>query len=329
MKCASCGHSWYQSAQVESMDLASIMGEEYAAKAQAAAGGQIRNEVAPAAAGGQQRVQAAALGGPRSAAPQVVAAPIGGGASGAPGGPPVPAGAVSLMNRGAPGGRPQPNAAQSSWMQKNAPPGQQAPGQAGQSGAPGAAGGPAAAARWADSPCAVKPVPERSVLAPYRGCSQLKAARKARPAVRPCKVLRALQAAPASNLPVNPCPVNRCKRARKAAPRQRRWAVNPYAAKPAPERSVLDLYHGCSPLKAERQGRREAFPVPVPRPVRKARPAQRCNPVSRCLVRLGRPRVPAKPRFRGCSMNAAPQLLRGSRCRAVRKPAQEAPRFHK
>src|ERR671938_671964 len=31
LKCASCGHSWYQTAQVETLDLAAIMGGEYAA----------------------------------------------------------------------------------------------------------------------------------------------------------------------------------------------------------------------------------------------------------------------------------------------------------
>ena len=35
LKCASCGHSWYQTPQVETIDLAEIMGEEYAARARA------------------------------------------------------------------------------------------------------------------------------------------------------------------------------------------------------------------------------------------------------------------------------------------------------
>jgi len=36
LKCARCRHSWYQAAQVDSLDLASIMGEDYAAKAKSA-----------------------------------------------------------------------------------------------------------------------------------------------------------------------------------------------------------------------------------------------------------------------------------------------------
>src|SRR5262245_38150678 len=34
LKCATCQHSWYQAAQVESLDLASVMGEGYAQQAQ-------------------------------------------------------------------------------------------------------------------------------------------------------------------------------------------------------------------------------------------------------------------------------------------------------
>ena len=33
LKCASCGHSWYQTPHVETIDLAEIMGQEYAARA--------------------------------------------------------------------------------------------------------------------------------------------------------------------------------------------------------------------------------------------------------------------------------------------------------
>ena len=33
LKCASCGHSWYQTAAVETLDIADIMGQEYAARA--------------------------------------------------------------------------------------------------------------------------------------------------------------------------------------------------------------------------------------------------------------------------------------------------------
>ena len=85
LKCASCGHSWYQTAQVESMDIASIMGEEYAAQAQAAAGAvQMRNAISPAAAavGGAQRAQAAA------GAQRAQVAPLGAGANAAPAGAP-------------------------------------------------------------------------------------------------------------------------------------------------------------------------------------------------------------------------------------------------
>ncbi len=73
LKCASCGHSWYQAAQVDSLDLASIMGNDYAAKAKAAAGSKMRNERLPAGQAAPQR------------APQ--------------GPPPLPPGAVSMVNR--------------------------------------------------------------------------------------------------------------------------------------------------------------------------------------------------------------------------------------
>ena len=81
LKYASCGHSWYQAAQVESLDLASIMGEDYAEKAKAAAGPKMHNEVRSAN-------QMADKGAPKSR----------------PGAPPVPQGAVSMMgqNQGAP-----------------------------------------------------------------------------------------------------------------------------------------------------------------------------------------------------------------------------------
>ena len=82
LKCASCGHSWYQAAQVESLDLASIMGEAYAAKARAAAGLKMHDKVRPA---GQSAPagQAVAKGAPKQP----------------PGTPPVPPGAVSMTDR--------------------------------------------------------------------------------------------------------------------------------------------------------------------------------------------------------------------------------------
>ena len=73
LKCASCGHSWYQSAQVDNLDLASIMGEEYAEKAQAAAGSpRIRNEMSSQAQVAANRAAAAApQQGRAQAAPQM------------------------------------------------------------------------------------------------------------------------------------------------------------------------------------------------------------------------------------------------------------------
>ena len=104
LKCATCQHAWYQAAQVEELDLAAIMGEEYAQKTAAGAGGQPGARPAAAAAqpaqqaraqqqqqqrpqgiqrvppmpqnANQQRVQAAALGAPREAGRNVQAAPI-------------------------------------------------------------------------------------------------------------------------------------------------------------------------------------------------------------------------------------------------------------
>ena len=52
LKCATCQHAWYQAAQVESLDLASVMGKEYAQKAVAAGGAPVR---AMAAAQGAQQ----------------------------------------------------------------------------------------------------------------------------------------------------------------------------------------------------------------------------------------------------------------------------------
>lgn len=136
LKCATCQHAWYQAAQVEELDLAAIMGTDYAAAAtneaaQATAAAQAARQQAArqqaarqqaalqqqrAAPGGiqrvppipqngqqgprnpQQRVQAAALGGPRDPQRNVQAAQIRQ-QQPAPGQPPVPPGAVSMMSR--------------------------------------------------------------------------------------------------------------------------------------------------------------------------------------------------------------------------------------
>ncbi len=148
LKCATCQHSWYQAAQVESLDLAAVMGEDYvaqAANAQSPAQGAAQaarpvqqqaqqraqqpratqggiQRVPPAANAqaaaqnarnllasaigvveGQRGVQAGALGAPREAGRNVQAAPLrqqqpNAGAP-APGSPPVPPGAVSMMSR--------------------------------------------------------------------------------------------------------------------------------------------------------------------------------------------------------------------------------------
>src|SRR6185369_4992127 len=70
LKCASCGHSWYQTAQVEQLDLAAVMGEKYVAQAKAAGGGQQRGQAQPVAAAG-------AAGAQRNVRPQVQAAAMG------------------------------------------------------------------------------------------------------------------------------------------------------------------------------------------------------------------------------------------------------------
>ncbi len=99
LKCASCGHSWYQAAQVDSLDLASIMGDDYAAKAKAktkaAPAPKMRNEVRPLTQGGAQG---------QARQPQ--------------GAPPLPPGARSMMHSKQPGQAP---------TQKVAPLGQRAP----------------------------------------------------------------------------------------------------------------------------------------------------------------------------------------------------------
>src|SRR4051812_45416930 len=122
LKCASCGHSWYQSAQVEDLDLAAIMGADYAQSAAAAAGAaQMRNQAAAGAqrapgaapgraqaAPGSPRVQGAAPGAPRAPGPQAATAPLGVGGPGGPATQALPAGAVSIMSRNSRGQNPVP-----------------------------------------------------------------------------------------------------------------------------------------------------------------------------------------------------------------------------
>ncbi|MCA0199492.1 MAG: zinc-ribbon domain-containing protein [Proteobacteria bacterium] len=135
LKCATCQHSWYQAAQVESLDLAAVMGDDYAAQAanpqagaqparpqqpqrpqgiqrvpplpnaQATAAQNARNLLASAlgAVEGQRGAQAGALGAPREPGRNVQAAQIrqqqpNPGAP-VPGAPAVPPGAVSMMSR--------------------------------------------------------------------------------------------------------------------------------------------------------------------------------------------------------------------------------------
>ncbi len=185
LKCATCQHSWYQAAQVESLDLASVMGEDYAAQAVAAPVAAARPVQAQAAkqgaqpqrgaSGGIQRVppipnaraeaaaqnarnilagaigvvesqrnvQAAAIGGPRQPGRNVQAAPLRQqqpNAAPAPGAPPLPPGAVSMMsrrNQQRPQNQAQPTTAQS-WFAGTARSGAAGGPQPGAAGAPGA-----------------------------------------------------------------------------------------------------------------------------------------------------------------------------------------------
>src|SRR6185312_15842229 len=61
LKCASCGHAWYQTAQVGELDLAAVMGDDYAAKrdhVQAAAARAVAGAAAANVAQGASRVAA-------------------------------------------------------------------------------------------------------------------------------------------------------------------------------------------------------------------------------------------------------------------------------
>jgi predicted Zn finger-like uncharacterized protein len=133
LKCASCGHAWYQTAQVGELDLAAVMGDDYAAKrdhvqaatARAVAGAAAANVAQGAARAQAQRApQLGAMGAPGQAPPGSLA-------------PPVPPGAVSMMRRvqGAAAG-------QVAWNPNQGGPPGQAPAMARM--APGASGGPGA-----------------------------------------------------------------------------------------------------------------------------------------------------------------------------------------
>src|SRR5262245_38023787 len=132
LKCASCGHSWYQTPQVETIDLAEIMGEEYAAKARADMGVGKPGSAPPS----QRQQQQQRPQGPQLR-PMPGMQPPGAQAQAAQ----LPVGAVSLMGRqppppppgmrppGAPGGPGQaPGAGQPSWYNQQQP--QQRPGAA-------------------------------------------------------------------------------------------------------------------------------------------------------------------------------------------------------
>src|SRR6185312_695311 len=102
----SCGHAWYQTAQVEQLDLAAVMGNEYAAQREQTQAAAARTAAGAAA---QQRGAAPAARAPMNTAPRAQGAPMGMPGQ-APGGlaPPVPPGAVSMMRRvqGAAGAQP-------------------------------------------------------------------------------------------------------------------------------------------------------------------------------------------------------------------------------
>ena len=97
LKCASCGHAWYQTAQVGELDLAAVMGDDYAAQrdnvqaaaARAVAGSAAATVAAGAVRAAAQRSRQAATG----AQGQALGVP------GGPSAPPLPPGAVSMMRR--------------------------------------------------------------------------------------------------------------------------------------------------------------------------------------------------------------------------------------
>ena len=142
LKCASCGHSWYQTPQVETIDLAEIMGEEYAAKAKADMGvGKPSSAPAPG-----QNLQQRPPQGPQNPQqrPLGMAQPPSGVQAAA-----LPGGAVSLM------GKPPPPPPPGGWqtapqMQRPGAPPPNAPAwyQPTPVSGPGGPGGQQAAAPW-------------------------------------------------------------------------------------------------------------------------------------------------------------------------------------
>jgi predicted Zn finger-like uncharacterized protein len=107
LKCASCGHSWYQTAQVETLDIADIMGQDYAERAKAVMSGVVAQKSPMPGQGALP---------PGAQAPQMQQGPRG------PNQPmvgaPMPNSAQSMMAGGAGGVQPQaaPMAGQS-WFQ--------------------------------------------------------------------------------------------------------------------------------------------------------------------------------------------------------------------
>lgn len=133
LKCASCGHSWYQTSQVETLDIADIMGQEYAERAR------IEMGAVPARPSAASATAAPQMGrGPAGPQAQAAVKP------GVAGAPTMQQGPVSLR-QGAVAGAPQAGPAQGqSWYQgQQGAPGAPA-GQSPQSLMPGAVGGPGA-----------------------------------------------------------------------------------------------------------------------------------------------------------------------------------------
>jgi predicted Zn finger-like uncharacterized protein len=130
LKCASCVHSWYQVAQVEAVDRASNMGEDYAVKAKAVAG----QPPVPAGQKGASQAPRGSLAVPPGGV-SMMQRPQTGRAVGQT--------AVSWMNAPGADGNAAPGGAAVSWMEENAA-GPGAPGQSmvedGASGGPGAEG---------------------------------------------------------------------------------------------------------------------------------------------------------------------------------------------
>jgi predicted Zn finger-like uncharacterized protein len=151
LKCASCGHSWYQTPHVETIDLAEIMGQEYAARARAAMG--PASSPAPAQPQARPGAQAAMPGQPprQFAVAGAVASPLG----------------VSMLNRRP--GPDQPGQTAQSWLGPGqAPPGQ--PGAQPRPGPPAMTPGPSGPPAWYQpdqiNPKLPPPPPWRANLVP-------------------------------------------------------------------------------------------------------------------------------------------------------------------